>query len=615
MHINDLINGDPPVPTRISEDGKRYGIVDGKEVQLRADGMPRRKPGRKPGAIAKSKHESDDINKSRKHVRRENESSLAAQPPRKRKIAPAMNADIGADSKSIFDPAPDTAHNQGTSHQHLGQKSCEPNQNVRHDYIAQKALKLETSAPYSMQSILNEVTNEERIETQTAGRPSGQRYDPIRGNYTPVHENFRHAVDLGYDNKIRNDVPLSAIKLASGPPSDITMITVTRPAETRGANLNLNPLSYDQTMSDRADNVTLTEQESHPCTTSILSLDPVPFKHVVDDNSSHLTEELGLRNSHAPASNRKSHTKQRAGLASSNTPVTMTTHVTPPVHNLSIEEVPQGYERSILDFGKASPGEQSHAPNIVLDIPIKSGETNLYVNFLRMAEECYGWDALHPRQAANRDRKARIAAASAALEKAGIGSGRESGDDMSVDLSDIEASNVEIAVSGIDAPAKPVRKKRNFKEDEYDVEDDFVDDSELQWENQAAASRDGFFVYMGPLVREADTSSMKASVILESTIHRTFTDEFTMHRNEAPTRGRGRRGGGPGSRGGRGGTARGNSTTATTNGPNRGGGPGSRGGTSRKSRGSKIERTPKEKAQRDKGLSVAPTPSLPTSVL
>jgi hypothetical protein len=586
MHINDLINGDPPVPTRISEDGKRYGIVDGKEVQLRADGMPRRKPGRKPGAIAKSKHESDDINKSRKHVRRENESSLAAQPPRKRKIAPAMNADIGADSKSIFDPAPDTAHNQGTSHQHLGQKSCEPNQNVRHDYIAQKALKLETSAPYSMQSILNEVTNEERIETQTAGRPSGQRYDPIRGNYTPVHENFRHAVDLGYDNKIRNDVPLSAIKLASGPPSDITMITVTRPAETRGANLNLNPLSYDQTMSDRADNVTLTEQESHPCTTSILSLDPVPFKHVVDDNSSHLTEELGLRNSHAPASNRKSHTKQRAGLAC-----------------------------SILDFGKASPGEQSHAPNIVLDIPIKSGETNLYVNFLRMAEECYGWDALHPRQAANRDRKARIAAASAALEKAGIGSGRESGDDMSVDLSDIEASNVEIAVSGIDAPAKPVRKKRNFKEDEYDVEDDFVDDSELQWENQAAASRDGFFVYMGPLVREADTSSMKASVILESTIHRTFTDEFTMHRNEAPTRGRGRRGGGPGSRGGRGGTARGNSTTATTNGPNRGGGPGSRGGTSRKSRGSKIERTPKEKAQRDKGLSVAPTPSLPTSVL
>ncbi|UZP42411.1 hypothetical protein NXS19_010227 [Fusarium pseudograminearum] len=75
---------------------------------------------------------------------------------------------------------------------------------------------------------------------------------------------------------------------------------------------------------------------------------------------------------------------------------------------------------------------------------------------------------------------------------------------MSVDLSDGEGSNPDNGVtSGADAQAKP-KKKRNFKEDQYDVDDDFVDDSELLWEAQAAASRDGFFVYSGPLVPEVE---------------------------------------------------------------------------------------------------------------
>jgi hypothetical protein len=159
-------------------------------------------------------------------------------------------------------------------------------------------------------------------------------------------------------------------------------------------------------------------------------------------------------------------------------------------------------ERSILDFGRARPGEEKDTPTIVLTIPITSGETNKYVNFMRMAEDQYGWDALHPRLAANRDRKARIALAAASLEK--VESGRESGDEMSVDLSDGEGSNPDNGgVSGADAQAKP-KKKRNFKEDQYDVDDDFVDDSELLWEAQAAASRDGFFVYSGPLVPEVE---------------------------------------------------------------------------------------------------------------
>ena len=151
-----------------------------------------------------------------------------------------------------------------------------------------------------------------------------------------------------------------------------------------------------------------------------------------------------------------------------------------------------------LDFGKNSPGTEASGTNIVLRIAL-NGETNKYVNFMRIAEDRYGWDALHPRAAAQRDRRARIAAATSALAQAG--SGRDSGDEMSDDVSEGDNSGAAGLTSGADA--KPVKKKRNFKEDEYDKEDDFVDDSELLWEEQAAASRDGFFVYSGPLVPEA----------------------------------------------------------------------------------------------------------------
>jgi hypothetical protein len=246
----------------------------------------------------------------------------------------------------------------------------------------------------------------------------------------------------------------------------------------------------------------------------------------------------------------------------------------------ALPALPAGSERSILDFGKAAPGEESKGTSIVLHIPL-NGETNKYVNFMRMAEEHYGWDALHPRLAANRDRKARIAAASAALEK--NGSGRESGDDMSVDAdSDAEGSNVEMggmgngagATSGADgAPAKPARKKRNWREDEYDKDDDFVDDSEMLWEEQAAASRDGFFVYSGPLIPEVEKPAVP---------------------DGPPKRGRGSRGG----RGGARGATRGEGTAR-----GRGGGPGSRGGTgTRKPRITKLEKEQRdrEKAEREK---------------
>lgn len=165
-------------------------------------------------------------------------------------------------------------------------------------------------------------------------------------------------------------------------------------------------------------------------------------------------------------------------------------------------------------------GTEFRAPTVVLNIPL-AGETNKYINFTRLAEEQYGWDALHPRLAAQRDRLARVAAAGAALER--NGSNRESGDEMSLD-SEGEGSNVEMGGlsdgrTGTDGGVKRVVKKRKMKEDEYDKDDGFVDDSELLWEEQAAAANDGFFVYSGPLVPEVP----KPAIELRYVIYLPFT--------------------------------------------------------------------------------------------
>jgi hypothetical protein len=295
--------------------------------------------------------------------------------------------------------------------------------------------------------------------------------------------------------------------------------------------------------------------------------------------------EARVKDSASNAGSKKASPKQKANNTAASSPKTN-----------NLDDAP-GSERSILDFGKVRPGEEFQAPNIVLKIPIRPGETNKYVNFMHMAEEKYGWDALHPRQAANRDRKARIAAAASALEKSGNASGRESGDEMTDEGSDNEGAtdNAGGGASGVEGPVKPARKKRQFKEDEYDRDDDFVDDSELLWEEQAACSKDGFFVYMGPLVPEVEKPTTPYDASLSPT-HLDGSQSNIELNSEAPKRGRGSRGGrargstrggastrgdGTTGRGSRGGSTRGRGT-------GRGGGPGSRGGVVRRGRGAKA---------------------------
>lgn len=218
---------------------------------------------------------------------------------------------------------------------------------------------------------------------------------------------------------------------------------------------------------------------------------------------------------------------------------------------------------SIFGTGLDSNGPEKTAPTVVLNVPLTSDHQ--YVNFTRLAEERYGFNALHPRLAAQRERLAKVAAAGAALENANKSGGNSgSADDMSVDLSDGEADNSNIEMGGMNdgernppksgeetseaAVTKKPRRKRMTKEDMYDKEDDFIDDAEEIWLEQAATSKDGFFVYSGPLIPPGEEPTVERYVRYLPQRH---TYIKTSIRADGPAK-RGRGGGR-----GRGGTTRG----------------------------------------------------------
>lgn len=190
-------------------------------------------------------------------------------------------------------------------------------------------------------------------------------------------------------------------------------------------------------------------------------------------------------------------------------------------------------------FGNATTdaaATSGQAPNIIVHVKLKSNDNNI-INFAQLAEQKYGFAALHPRLAAQKERLARVAAAGAALERSANGSrmggtsaGESADDDLSVDIDRDSDNDADAGTTGVNGggtgansgtDGTGTKKRRRKKVEEYDQDDPFVDDSELAWEAQAAAVKDGFFVYCGPLVPEGEKAAVEryVSILVERTIH------------------------------------------------------------------------------------------------
>jgi hypothetical protein len=488
-------------------------------TRLTKDGVPRKKPGRKPGTTIKKPTDSTEAPKQRKPRKPRDPNA----PPivRKRKVPPTEDES----ERSTFATPPERQPKitELTSmRMDIDSRPPPPRQPV----YAEPAPKQE-SLPRSMQSILNADPPPPSASAPAPAphRSSGQSYDPIRSStYDPVRETMLARDPYGTGPLGSPRAPAPMTNRASASPSIASLVdppvsslrspasqqtySTSQPRYHDSGSLPPSPSNAIRSVSQAAAKVSTAEVKRPPPPPPAPTKTSEPAKPAAPTTT---FKDINMSGSGPAPTKKVASMVQQERKQQKNSSATSSPKIAGVKDNmLPVPEMPaSGNEKSILDFGKVKTGDESSAPTIVLHIPL-NGETNKYVNFMRLAEERYGWDALHPRLAASRDRKARIAAATAALEKAG--SGRESGDEMSVDLqSGDEGSNGEGAnggggTSGADGQptAKPARKKRNFKEDEYDKDDDFVDDSELLWEEQAAASRDGFFVYSGPLIPEVE---------------------------------------------------------------------------------------------------------------
>ncbi|KAH6615668.1 hypothetical protein B0J18DRAFT_446545 [Chaetomium sp. MPI-SDFR-AT-0129] len=573
-------------------------------VPLTAAGLPRKKPGRKPGSTVKPKAPPADgaaaePPKQRRPRKPKDPNAPPVQRKRKAAAAEASDANSEMDARSASGPPRQTKITELTP-MRMSLDAVSPPTTAADASFAAPAPKRESgSGSMKMMNLLNE---EPQPKPQPAP-PARQMFDPIRGGYDPIRESMTPRDPYGTGPLGSPRAPTQMTNRASASPSIASLVdppptaNVISPIPTY-SNPTSQPRFQDSNNSlpsSPSNAVRATPSQSMPKpalsdarrvpppppppvpaaaskpdskTTSFTSMTSIPTATASGAAGGAATQPPATAQSKKIAAvvqqERDSHKKARSSSSSS-----------PKISSLkeALPAVP-GSERSILDFGKARPGEETEPPSISLHIPLNPGESNKYVNFMRMAEERYGWDALHPRLAASRERKARIAAATAALEKTGSGRDSGEGEEMDEDIlqgSDAGESNVEMGGMGgsntaaanaapTAAPTKPARKKH----------DDFVDDSEMLWEEQAAASKDGFFVYSGPLVPE----------------------EKPAVPEERPRRGRG---------------GRGRTTTTTKSGRGRGGGPGSRGGTVRKPRITKVEKEQRdrEKAERERLALVA----------
>lgn len=605
--------------------GPRFGVMappqpSTPDVPLTAAGLPRKKPGRKPGSTVKPKVNPDGTVEPPK-VKRPRKPRDPNAPPiqRKRKAATQDN-----DAPELA-PAPSatpTAHEQpknitGLTSMRmdldtppLGAASSSaintPNQ------VQQQQQQHSNPAKVLKREGIMSLLNDDPPPAAAPVAPTRMAFDPVRStssSYDPVRETMVTRDPYGTAGLSSPRAPSQMPNRASASPSISSLVDP--PVAPKVVSPSPGHASFPSTTQSRfQEPSSLPPSPSQPLRKELPSLSSATPKPATGENkkpaSSQPSKAAAAANTSmapppsmpGPSSKKiaavqaQTRKEKKASSGSSSPKMSSLKNALPDVPPLP----GASNDRSILDFGKAAPGEEKDTPSIVISIPLNA-DGNKYINFMRLAEEKYGWDALHPRQAADRERKARIAAAAAALEKQQTG--RESAEEEDPDNSgsDEENSNVEMGgmgnngglTSGADAaaPEKPKRRKRNWREDEYDRDDGFVDDSEMLWEEQAAAVKDGFFVYSGPLVPEAPKPAV----------------------TDGPAkRGRGgRRGGGPGSRGGRGGGE---------GGRGRGGGPGSRGGTTtRKPRITKLEkqRMETEKAERENmAKAVASKTSTPT---
>lgn len=148
-------------------------------------------------------------------------------------------------------------------------------------------------------------------------------------------------------------------------------------------------------------------------------------------------------------------------------------------------------------------------PVIALEIPLldpknpQPGQAEVVVNVLRLAEDKYGWNVIHP------NAKSAIDLMDEILDDDDDGDDDED-DDLQVVEDKLNPQQKKKEELTEEQLVKKHQTRMNRKVGKYDYEDPFIDDAELQWEEEITTTKEGFFVYWGPLVDDKSTSASSA---------------------------------------------------------------------------------------------------------
>ncbi|KAL1654487.1 HIR complex subunit [Didymella pomorum] len=553
---------------------------------LTASGQPRKKPGPKPKP--KDPNALEPEKKTRKPRKTAEPKDPNAAPVRKRRAKASMEAQVvqpvQADEKPVMQnsPTPQPRPSEPAP-------APVPQQSDQSPALSQTPRVQGTPIPGTQEPTLYNNPNLAHINVPpTTPRPSssGQRYDPIRGGIMEDKPQIPASAPPPISPPLNRASASPSITSLIDPPSASNSF-FSQPAKLQQqasiTSAPQSPASFHTRPASVLPSQEFAAPQPQPQTQSQQPT-PQPLPYTAAPTGPAPMEI------DSDASKPVAATAQKITSSTNDTPVN-TNAPTPPAKPGRQKEAPPPLPSgsgllSGTAFGPVTSAAKGAdgpvAPNIYLHFDLK-GRQNTTINVALEIEKKYGFAALHPRIAARQERKRQMQAAGAALERA---AGLPITDDMSVDLSENE-SNVEMG--GMDDNASATenggKKRRKRKQEDYDKEDDFIDDTELAWEQQALMAKDGFFVYSGPLVTEEKPAVERA----DGTVRR----------------GRGR---------GRGGTTRGETSGR---GRGRGGGPGSRGGqTVRKPRVTKADRAAmeQEKLAREKmGEAIAKQPAIPST--
>jgi hypothetical protein len=141
------------------------------------------------------------------------------------------------------------------------------------------------------------------------------------------------------------------------------------------------------------------------------------------------------------------------------------------------------------------PQGEPKEPVIAIHVPLCSkdesiGSTQVVFNVMKMCEDKYGWRNIHP---------------NAAKINMDLYNDEELEDD---DDDDMEEDQEEVPKEPVKIDGRKLQKGKP-KIGQYDFEDPFIDDSEMLWEEQRASTKDGFFVFWGPLVEEGKSARIE----------------------------------------------------------------------------------------------------------